>query len=179
MKKCLILSFIGLALNSFSYKIVSLNERTFIDKVSVSSRVMNKIEDSFNNEKEIAVISKETNIKKHNYKGLATEDALLGLEKTISDFAYSELISYFKKSNLTGPGFDEFTFRKFANNIARNIMDKKLYTIAGAWQSENSGLYFVLVKIDRNIVVEESKKTFKERLEVIIDTLSELEGSIK
>lgn len=179
MKKYFVLATLGLTLNSFCYKIVSENERTFIDKLSVSSRVMNVISESFESEKEIAVISKETKIKTHNYKKIATDDALAGLELTISKFAYSELITYFKKSNLTGPGFNEATLKKFANSIAKGIMDKKLYTIAGAWESESSGLYFVLVKVERNIIVEEAKKVFKERLQIVIDSLNELDGSIE
>lgn len=179
MRKYLLLSLIVAVLNSYSYRTISRPNSTVFDKWAVGSNILNKIEGKYDKEKDITVISKEVNIEMHDYTNVALEDATSGLKKLIYDYAYSELTHYLSRANLIGPGFNEITFSKFANNIAEELIKEKKYEINGEWVSDSSNTYFVLVKIDKEIVKKEAKKIFSERLEVVIDVLNELNGSLK
>ena len=179
MRKYLLLSVIITLINSYGYRIISRSNPKISDKWAISSNILNKIDNKYDKDKDITVISKETNIEISDYNNIALEDATTGLKKLIYDYSYSELTTYLSRANLIGPGFNEITFSKFADNIANELIKEKKYEINGEWISDNSKKYFVLVKIDKDKVRKEAKRVFLERLELVIDALNELNGSLK
>lgn len=172
MKKTIILLAILSSISSFSSKVLS-SDRGIIDKWFVSKTIEEEVKNRFDYNNDIAVISDGKDTKENAYN-----DALNGLESAIYTYSYNLMSTYFDQANLSGPGFKENIFKKFASNIAKEIIENNEFTQEGAWEDRKNDKTYVLLKIKKDKITPVTKTKFKERLEIIIDHLTKLKEGI-
>lgn len=171
MKKIIVVALIVSCANTFASRVVS-SERSIIDKFVISKNIDEKVRGRFDYENDIAVVS--------DLKGTREEslnDAKNGLEKAISNYAYENLKKHLNNSNLVGPGFNEFTMKRLANDLAKKYIELNKYELAGTWRDTDYN-YYTLLKTDKKLIKEHAKSIFKIRLEKVIQSLNELKEGI-
>lgn len=165
MKKKIIIALVLLSTNIFPAQV--LNNK--INTLLANKEMMNLIFGSYNTDTEIAVVSK---VKGGSQDSItkAENDAITGLQGAIKDHSNKLLNGYLSGSLVSGPGFDSFKMRVFADEIAKELVNSGQKK--GVWTTSKNETV-VLYTIEKDIVKNSSIKYFGERLDAVINKLTE------
>ena len=165
MKKTLIFVLFLISLNSFTaYVLNNKKQSIFTDK-----EMLNLISNKYDTEKELSVVSK---VKGSNNESItkAENDVRLTLQGIIKSYSYTILSTYLKESGISGTGFDSKKMKDIADEIAKDALSSAYQK--GKWITGKNETV-ILYSIEKETVRKMSIKMFRERLNSVIEKLTE------
>ncbi|CAM3079937.1 hypothetical protein STFE110948_01245 [Streptobacillus felis] len=166
MKKIFLL-FAFISLNSFSYTRLSSDE--YLGGIFTSKATKEIMKDAFDYENDLAVVS-DRMVTIEDVK----IDAISGLQNSIYDYSYSKLKTLLEETKLSGTNFDYETMKLIAEEVAKEIVENKKYTISKTVEIQNTNKYLSLAKISREEVSKITVEKFRKRLFNVVQRLNDI-----
>ncbi|BBM36346.1 hypothetical protein [Pseudoleptotrichia goodfellowii] len=169
MKKIIILMITVFTINGFSAQVLNNKVGSFFTNKEIKNLVFNQ----YNLDTEIAAVSKIKG-KGEDAVSKADTDAKKGVQNGARDYAYEILNEYLNGSLVSGPGFNTFKMREFANEVAKEVAPNAQRR--GSWTTSKNETV-VLYTIDKQLVKSSAERIFNERLAAVIQKLSDYKNN--
>ena len=171
MKKIIILMITVFTINGFSAQVLNNKVGSFFTNKEIKNLVFNQ----YNLDTEIAAVSKIKG-KGEDAVSKADTDAKKGVQNGARDYAYEILNEYLNGSLVSGPGFNTFKMREFANEIAKEVSVNARRK--GSWSTSKNETV-VLYTIDKESIKSSATRMFNERLGAVIQKLNDYKNNFE
>ena len=166
MKKIITITImIILVSNAFSAQILNNKNNTLFPNKELRSLIFG----NYDLDTELVVVSKVSGGKQESITK-AENEARSDLQSATRDYSYNILNDYLTGSLITGPGFDSKKMKDIADEIAKDALSSAYQK--GKWITGKNETV-ILYSIEKETVRKMSVKMFRERLNSVIEKLTE------